>query len=82
MGYQRPDIQSWSVHIKLLVAKPVGDPSVGMVDNFGSQHILVERCRPLPVADRDHAMVDPDIWRSHDQTLPHGLPCRSVLSVR
>lgn len=68
-GHQRPDIQTRPMHVELLIAKSVGDASVRMANDLRSQHISIERRRPLPVAYRDHAVIKLDPCLSHDRTV-------------
>jgi len=56
------------MHVELLIAKPISEATVGMVDDFRSQNHLVEDRRTLPVADRDDAVIDPDFWVGQAQT--------------
>jgi hypothetical protein len=48
-GYQAAHVQARTVHVELLAAEPIGDTTVGMVDDLGSHHVPVERVRPLPI---------------------------------
>ncbi|HET6919278.1 MAG TPA: transposase [Jiangellaceae bacterium] len=63
--HQRADVQTRSVHVELLIAKPVSDMAVRVVNNLGSQHISIELRRPFPVAHRDHTVVEFDSYLSH-----------------
>jgi hypothetical protein len=63
--HQRPDVEARPVDVELLIAKPIGDATVGVVNNLGTQDLPVERCRAFPLADRDHAVVEPDLRVSH-----------------
>jgi hypothetical protein len=63
--HQRADVETRSVHIELLIAEPVGDTTVRVVNNVGSQDISIEGRGPFPVANRDHAVVEFDFHLRH-----------------
>jgi hypothetical protein len=54
---QRSNVESGTVHIQLLVPEAEGDSTICMIDNFRSQHVAVERDRPVPVADRNDHVI-------------------------
>jgi len=66
-GHQAAHVQAGTVHVELLIVEPIGDATIGMVYDLGSQHVSVERVRPLPFADRNHAVVKLDVRLVHDQ---------------
>jgi hypothetical protein len=45
------------VDIQLLVPEAEGDSTISVIDNLRSQHVAVERDRPIPVADRNDHMI-------------------------
>jgi hypothetical protein len=59
---QRSNVESGTVHIQLLVPEAEGNSTISVIDNLRSQHVAVERDRPVPVADRNDHMI---------QTHPH-----------
>jgi len=45
------------------------DSPIGVVDDLRAEGVAMERNRPVPVADRDHHMVEPHLSR-HAVSLP------------
>ena len=54
---QRSNVESGTVDIQLLVPEAEGDSTISVIDNLRSQHVAVERDRPVPVADRNDPMI-------------------------
>jgi hypothetical protein len=54
---QRSNVESGTVHIQLLVPEAEGDSTISVIDNLRSQHVAVERDRPIPVADPNDHMI-------------------------
>jgi hypothetical protein len=53
------------MHVELLLAEPVSDMAVKVVNNLGARHISIELRRPIAVAHRDHTVVEFDSYLSH-----------------
>ena len=49
-----------TVNVQLLFAEPVGEAPLVELDQLGTEDVAIETVRPLPVADGDDAVVEPD----------------------
>ena len=58
VGGPRVRLAPRPVDVQLLLAKAICEAAVLELDELGAQHIAVEAVRPLPVADRNYAVVE------------------------
>ena len=64
-------IDAGAVHVELRVAHAVGEPPAADVEDLRTDDVTVKRVGPVPVGDRDHAVVEA-LDPAHDRTIGHG----------